>query len=208
MPDGTELAPQNYLVLCNDREHFRKIFSDVFNYLGDFDFGLSGSGESVRLIDNFGNVADSLTYDDRLPWPESPDGEGSTLSLINPCLDNALPENWGSSKSHGTPGKVNDTYRAVDEETGKIIEAFVLNQNYPNPFNSMTSIPFILPVDSFVTIEVYSILGQKVMTLTRKKYPAGKHTISFDIRHISSGVYLYTIKAGKYSKTKKMVVMK
>ena len=58
-------------------------------------------------------------YDDNAPWPTQTDGNGPTLSLKNPDLDNTLGENWAESIGYGTPGKINDTFVNVDEELEK-----------------------------------------------------------------------------------------
>ena len=61
------------------------------------DFGLSGGGDQVRIYNNFGTLIDSLEYDDIEPWPNSPDGNGYTLELINLDLDNSVASSWSSS---------------------------------------------------------------------------------------------------------------
>ena len=53
---------------------------------------------------------DFVEYDDDLPWPLDADGEGPTLELKNPSLDNLLPQNWMASEGNGTPGLINSTY--------------------------------------------------------------------------------------------------
>jgi len=83
-----------------------------------------------------------------------------------------------------------------------------LMQNYPNPFNPSTNISYSLPRSSFVTISVYNILGQKVKTLINKNESAGNYTVNFDASRLSSGVYFYSLKAGNYIQTKKMILMK
>ena len=85
---------------------------------------------------------------------------------------------------------------------------FFLEQNYPNPFNTMTTIPFPLPESGRVTIEVYSILGQHVATILDEYMSAGYHCIVFKADNISSGIYLYTIKAGRFTETKQMMYLK
>ena len=116
LPQGTLLNANGYLVLCIDTTLFKPLFPEVNNFVGNIGFGLSGSGELVRLYDNQMTLIDSLTYDDEAIWPVQPDGAGSTLLLKNPDLDNSLGENWAASLDHGTPGKVNDTYTAVPVE--------------------------------------------------------------------------------------------
>ena len=86
---------------------------------------------------------------------------------------------------------------------------FELKQNYPNPFNPSTTINFRLPSDERVVLKVYNSRGQLVKTLIDRKYSAGTHSVAWDGtndhgKSVASGVYLYRIKAGKYTKSVKM----
>ena len=110
LPDNTVIISNGYLVLCNDAAAFLNLFPDVSNYIGDFNFGFSGQGELIRLYDAQGELIDRVYYDDNAPWPEEPDGIGSTLALLNPACNNELPEYWAASLGHGTPGAINDVY--------------------------------------------------------------------------------------------------
>ncbi|MCJ7498482.1 MAG: T9SS type A sorting domain-containing protein, partial [candidate division Zixibacteria bacterium] len=90
---------------------------------------------------------------------------------------------------------------------------FSLSQNYPNPFNPKTLIKFTLPKDSWVKIEVYNILGQKVKTLVDERLTAGVKEVEWDSKgdnglEVASGIYFYKIKADDFSDIKKMVMMK
>ncbi len=103
-----QLSPQEYLVLCRDTLHFKTCFPEVLNFTGNFDFGLSGGGEVLRLYDDSGMLIDSVHYQDESPWPVLPDGHGPTLELKTDTLDNDLPENWRASfVIGGTPGRPN-----------------------------------------------------------------------------------------------------
>lgn len=92
----------------------------------------------------------------------------------------------------------------IDEIPGK----FALEQNYPNPFNPSTNISFNLPVSSQVTLKVYNLLGQEVATLVNGKLGSGLHSVRFDARGLSSGMYLYRIEAGSFVQNKKMMLIK
>ena len=82
------------------------------------------------------------------------------------------------------------------------------SQNYPNPFNASTMIKYELPQQSLVTIEIYDILGRKVGMLEDRLQPAGYHKLVWHAEDLPSGVYFYKLRAGDYSETKKMVLMK
>jgi hypothetical protein len=89
-----------------------------------------------------------------------------------------------------------------------IVKEFRLEQNYPNPFNPTTTINYALPKESIVTIKVYDITGKEILTLVNGKQSAGNKEVVFDATNLPSGVYFYTIKAGAFSDTKKMVLVK
>ncbi len=110
----------------------------------------------------------------------------------------------------------------TDDEQPQIIKEFSLSQNYPNPFNPATKIQYTISTSPqsppsqggeakqgwFTVLKVYDILGNEVAVLVNKEQPSGKYEINFDASSLSSGVYLYNLKAGNYSETKKMVVLK
>ncbi|MBT4482705.1 MAG: T9SS type A sorting domain-containing protein, partial [Candidatus Latescibacteria bacterium] len=85
---------------------------------------------------------------------------------------------------------------------------FALRQNIPNPFNPSTTIEYVLSQDSRVTLTVLNIAGQKVAELKDELQSAGYHSVRWDAVGMPSGIYFYTLKAGKYSKTNKMLLLK
>jgi hypothetical protein len=83
-----------------------------------------------------------------------------------------------------------------------------LQQNYPNPFNPNTNIRYQIANNIFVVLRVYDILGKEIATLVNEKLSAGTYEVKFDGTNLPSGVYYYKIEAGKYSATKKMLLIK
>ena len=81
-------------------------------------------------------------------------------------------------------------------------------QNYPNPFNPTTNIQFAIPHSGFVTLKVYDILVREVTTLVNEEKHSGTYTVNFDASNLSSGVYFYSIKAGNFNQTKKMIIVR
>ncbi len=123
--------------------------------------------------------------------------------------------NWGY-------GKV-DAFAAVSEvlnstsakeDQNEIPNEFVLNQNYPNPFNPTTTISYSIPSVtsdlslSNVQLKVYDILGKEVATLVNEQQSPGNYKVEFDSSKLTSGIYFYTIRAGSFIETKKMLLMK
>jgi hypothetical protein len=83
-----------------------------------------------------------------------------------------------------------------------------LDQNYPNPFNPATVIRYSIPEQSKVTLKVYNLLGQEVATLVNEVQPAGHFVARFEGYSLATGVYFYRLEAGKFSETKKMLLVK
>lgn len=85
---------------------------------------------------------------------------------------------------------------------------FGLEQNYPNPFNPTTNISFSLSEGGETTLTVYNLLGQQVATVVKSRFSAGNHTVSFDASALSSGIYIYRLKAQNQTMTKRMTLIK
>ena len=106
---------------------------------------------------------------------------------------------------------LNNTLLSTDSEI--IPEVFALHQNYPNPFNPVTSLRYDLPEDGLVNINIYDMMGRIVKTLVTSSQTAGYKSISWNATNdrnepVSAGLYLYTIQAGDFRQTKKMVLLK
>ncbi len=104
----------------------------------------------------------------------------------------------------------------VEIEYSWLPTEFSLSQNYPNPFNPTTKIRFTVPAatlrqaqsDIIVTLKVYDILGNEVVTLVNEEKPAGYYEVEFNASEFSSGIYFYTLTVGKFIDTKKMMLIK
>jgi len=95
---------------------------------------------------------------------------------------------------------------SVPEE--KVENGLVLFQNYPNPFNPTTTISYSVPSTAHVTLNVYDVLGQKVVSLVDDEKTAGKYEVNFNASDLPSGTYFYRFQSGNYSQTKKMLLIK
>lgn len=87
-------------------------------------------------------------------------------------------------------------------------KSYELSQNYPNPFNPTTKIKYSITNRSNVTLKIFDVLGKEVKTLVNEVKPMGNYEIVFDASGFSSWVYFYRITAGKYIKTKKMILLR
>lgn len=124
---------------------------------------------------------------------------GSNVNLANPLTD-AKPVYWRVAYTPSTIG-VNNISNIADK--------YSLEQNYPNPFNPSTTIRFSLPQASNVMLKVYSLNGQEVATLINNQLVGtGVQEVSFNGVNLASGLYFYTLSAGNYKETKKMMLIK
>ncbi|MCL4511420.1 MAG: T9SS type A sorting domain-containing protein [Bacteroidetes bacterium] len=83
-----------------------------------------------------------------------------------------------------------------------------IEQNYPNPFNPSTQIRFSLSKPSHVKLAVYDMLGREVARLADEEMDAGYHSVTWNARNVSSGVYIYKLSAGSFVQVKRMILMK
>jgi hypothetical protein len=97
---------------------------------------------------------------------------------------------------------------AVGNNNNEIPKAFELSQNYPNPFNPVTTISYAIPKAGNVKIVVTDVLGKEVAVLVDEDKPAGYYNLSFDGTNLPSGTYFYTIRAGDFKDTKRMILVK
>ena len=99
-------------------------------------------------------------------------------------------------------------YSNIVEVVFGAVSEFALDQNYPNPFNPSTIIKYSIKENSYVELKVFDLLGSDIATLVNEEKSPGNYDVSFDASALSSGVYLYTIKAGNFVQTRKMLLMK
>ena len=144
--------------------------------------------------------------------------EGTSITLV---LEDNSQYYWGviARDSDGFVVGSNDNIPntlvvgtlSIDEDL--VPDVFALHQNYPNPFNPTTQIRYDLPEDQFVSVTIYDVMGRKIRSLVNISQAAGYHTIRWDARNdmgegISAGMYIYTIQAGEFRSTKKMILLK
>jgi hypothetical protein len=148
--------------------------------------------------------------------------QGGTLSMsdnykINDAIGQPSPVGVSGSINYSVSsgfwgGGFIITY-VHDPYNDAIPDKFALFQNYPNPFNPSTTISFDLPTECTVSINIYDINGRQIKTHTSSRYTAGSHQIQWDGRDdrgnpVASGIYVYRINAGKFSQSRKMMLLK
>jgi len=165
-----------------------------------FSSGLSSNGDIVVLADTAGNMLTVILE-------ASVEVEGVQLSQ-------SFDATGTGCYTMPTPGAVNDTCVTLNIiNVGTVPTQFTLHQNYPNPFNPVTTLRYDLPVNGFVNITVYDMLGRKVKTLINQTQDTGYRSVIWNAtndygRPVSAGIYLYQIQAGQYISTNKMVLLK
>jgi len=138
-------------------------------------------------------------------------GQGnSTVSKAYEYRDSQIPAQAQNVKYRLKQVDYNGSYEYSNtaEVSYSAPRKYSLEQNYPNPFNPSTLINFNLANAGKVTLKVYNVLGKEIATLVNKEMPAGSHSVKFDAGNLSSGFYFYTINAGNFTSTKKMILIK
>jgi 5-methylthioadenosine/S-adenosylhomocysteine deaminase len=97
---------------------------------------------------------------------------------------------------------------SIDKQVNSIGKTFQLYQNYPNPFNPITTISYLIPKPSFVTIKIFDSLGREVKTLVSEEKLAGTYKVNFDCYNYTSGIYYCRMQVDQYMETKKIVLLK
>ena len=150
------------------------------------------------------------------------DADGVMNVLVYSMEGNVLPA--GSSNLFTVPvlsnegGSMSFAEVSSSDPYGRLLETvasleaplpttYAVDQNYPNPFNARTQISIALPEASDVTIDIYSVTGQLVESISGR-FEAGSHSISWNASDVSSGVYFYKVTAGDFSQTMKMTLLK
>jgi hypothetical protein len=106
------------------------------------------------------------------------------------------------------PSQKEDWLVTSIEVPGEMPTKFAIKQNYPNPFNPSTTIRFEVATATDVQIDVFNMLGQKIATLVNNHHQAGNYSVNFDAGNLSSGIYIYTMRAGDIVQSRKMTLIK
>jgi hypothetical protein len=193
-PSGTIIDPNKFIVLASNRQEFNNRYR--FLPFGEYSGQLDNGGERITLLNAEGDTIFAVRYNDRAPWPESPDSLGYSLVTkeVNPTGDLNDPSNWRASYAiHGSPGRDDLASTSVGTPTSELPTSFVLHQNYPNPFNPATKILYTLRSNGRVRLSVYNLLGQEVAVLVDGIQNQGLHEAVLSGTGLSSGVYFYRL---------------
>jgi hypothetical protein len=189
-------------------------------YLGDSNgtiYAMSDAGEAIWYYETGSEIGNATAYADGHLYFATADGE------LLKVYDGWRYEDIQGKAVWASKAPQWGTYQGNFRRSGNLSEASVINsvepleelpqnyalsQNYPNPFNPTTKINYSLPEATKVSLEVYNLLGRKVMELVNGQQSAGYHTTTFDASGLSSGVYLYKLTTPSFTETKKMLLIK
>ena len=195
-----------YYVFSRSLPDFKRFYPELERLKGNLPFGFDNINDGIALIDALGNLHDVVDYTNTIPWPEDADASGATLELIDPDLDNTIPENWKASKNYvGTPGEKNSQSIVAGQENKEIPADFAVRA-YPSPFSDYTTIEFELDKENAIEISIYSITGKMVERIDETAYGSGTHSIRWKPSDsVSPGIYLLQIQGTKRTQTLKLV---
>ncbi len=172
LPEETQIDGNGYLVIADSAEMFRTLYGFDVDVTG-FSFDFANSGDAVRLFDAAGACVESVTYDDRTPWSELADGNGSSLERLNPRLPSELASSWDASSPQGTPGERNSVFT---EDLPPVITAVDHTPRIPEPGESVTVAARVFDVDGDIGA-VYLHHGEDNGTVYRRveMFDDGEH---------------------------------
>ncbi len=205
--ENTLIDAEGYLVFCNSVNNFDGVFDQTNNRISGLGFGLSNSGEVIRLYNPNRILVDSVHYLDESPWPELADGKGATLELIHSDSDNRLAENWRASNTSGSPGKFNLQYILAKTPEAPNV-TFLLRQNYPNPIsNGQTKISYQTYQEGKVALRIFDALGRAIDNVLEETKAAGDYEVFYNTSRLSPGMYHIVLKFNDRSfDVKKMII--
>jgi D-alanyl-D-alanine carboxypeptidase len=138
-------------------------------------------------------------------------GDGISIAvLLNERYDGSV--NFTMRNAHdilaALLGTVIDYVSDVEVDNTDLPFNYILKQNYPNPFNPSTTFEFALPHSGFVTLKVYNIMGEEVVTLVSERLTAGSYKYDWNANGLASGVYVYKFQTSDYIETKKIILLR
>lgn len=210
LPKGYIIQSGSFLVVNHSRPDFKRHFPENGPICGDMEIKLDSVRDGIGIYTPEGELHDYVIYESTHPWPTGANGTGATLELINPDLDNALPENWKTaSNMKGTPGLTNSIYEELITRI-QTPEMFLPQiQVYPSPFREKTYININLIRKTTVFITVHDISGRMVSQLQSGSLQEGMHRFDWSPGPgASPGIYIIRIRGDQFSKSVRVVYLK
>ena len=224
---GTEETETIDITFNLDMNSVESVNQDGVSIAGGDEFGYPGDHQMTDE-DNDGiytvtitkpvNSSSNYIYINGISnWTQKENIEGQDCSDADNYNDRYLE--WGTddlevNACFSICGEGNcNTILSNDSRTETLPEYFNIVQNYPNPFNPTTQINYDLPENTFVSIIIYDVMGREIKSLLNDNQDAGYRSLQWNATNnlgqpVSAGMYIYTIQAGEFRSTKKMVLLK
>jgi len=193
--NGIPTAP-----LCNVAKQIKSIlydYPDNTNYI-----------DSYKLLDGTGNGLWTIAFQAEDSIFTETDSAMTNWRINLPAIANML--SFETNIADYALNKLTEFYSVLDiyDKINFQPQGYVLLQNYPNPFNPTTTFEFSIPKNEFVTLKIYNLLGQEVVTLVSDKLMPGNYKYNWDASHLASGMYFYKLESDSYCSTKKLILVK
>ena len=181
------------------------------SYLPEVLVTISNDSLKVQDIESLSNYETmKIIQNTMLPDEVNVRSTSITRKNISPDEFENAAKNYGVSLMDISGGTLPHWIQKINLAVEKGVTPFVitLQQNFPNPFNSTTIIPYILSTGGPVTLEIFNILGQKIVDLDVGYQGAGSHTIQFKADKLPTGLYFYRLHGTALSLTKKFMIIR
>lgn len=198
---GSIIPMDGYLVVCGSVEAFASLQAAVDSITGDLGFGLSGSGDCVKVFTPDGILTDEVCFTGTTPWPQGANGTGATLALKEPYLDNEDPGNWFTDYDYGSPGEVNVyTELGIDPAVDEL-------SIYPNPFHDLLTVRYNLNQRQNLRISVYHTDGRLLKILWEGFSERGAHQVQWvQEQDLEPGIYLLRMEIANGTGTSELLI--
>ncbi len=200
LPDLTVLNPAEYLVLYRNQALFALSYPTVTNISGPFSFGLSNSGDALRLYDADGRLYQSVYYGTESPWPVGANGNGYTLELIDSIGNPNLPTSWKDGCLQGSPGgplvpcETSSTNQPTSQNTISL---------FPNPNNGQ----FLLEVPEIDLDVLYDLTVWNTQGVLLHQLNGLRNKSKLDLRALPNGIYWIQVVQGNRSWNGRLIII-
>jgi hypothetical protein len=209
--DAIPLAPQNLTITESDNNHPYLAWNtneepDINKYYIYRKDQYGGGWQYLAQTSNTYYEDETLTYCHAIPPSQCPNERNFDfyVTAIDLSSNESDSSNNVSADLVGSaPDKISIKGPQI-EKTGE----FSLKQNHPNPFNPTTQINYSVKTTSEVTLKVYDMLGKEVASLVNGRKEPGNYSVTFNAENLPSGIYVYKLTAGKFTTTKKLLLIK
>jgi len=174
-------------------------------YPGETEFSVVGSTSSTSYTDTFIFCEDGFNaeaeYSYKVVAVDIDDYESEPSNTVSIFGTDDAPTGYSTTTPEGPAG--------ASPKSGPVLpDQFALDTSVPNPVRTQATIRYALPEAAHVTLTVYDVMGREVTRLVQSAKAAGFHEVQYDTSTLPSGTYLYRVRAGAFTQTKRMVVVR